>query len=201
MNETQSMKLLETAALRRSGIQLASRGEWENCFGVDPAKSQGHKEWIVAAGEDIAIESLFCDASGELRGFIGFRRSLGPTRDRSDFWLNVIEKTKPLELQGPHEHIAAWLEILGQPSMLEDPAHGVELGVFNQWNSAGPVTLHSDRLTEDDLQHGPDWILRGATSPICREYHWVAPADFWVADVVSHKEQERYVLDSWLLPK
>ena len=56
-----------------------------------------------------------------------------------------------MELQGPKEHIAVWLEILGQPSLLDSPAHVVKLGVFNQWISAGPVSLHSGRLTATDL--------------------------------------------------
>jgi hypothetical protein len=187
------MKMLECTDLRRFRIQLASRGEWENWFDVDHANSQVAEEWVAAADKDLAIESVFCDASGGLRGFVGFRRSLEHTRARCDFWLDVIEKTKPLELHGPKEHVAAWLEILGQPSLLNGPAQGVELGVFNQWKSTGPVTLHSDRLTEADLRHGPDWIRHGATSPICLEHHWVAPADFWIAEVVSHKEQDRYV--------
>jgi len=195
------MKLLECTGLRRFGIQLASRGEWENSFVVDHASPQDTKEWVAAAGEDVAIESLFCNASGDRRGFIGFRRLFERTRDRCDFWLDIIEKTRPLELQGPKEHITAWLELLGQPSLLESPAQGVELGVWNQWNSAGPVTLHSGRLTESDLQHGPDWIRQGATAPIIREHYWEVPGDFWIADVVSHKEQKRYVLDPWLLPE
>ncbi len=199
--ETRRMKLLESAGLNRFGIQLASRGEWENSFAADHASSQVAKEWIAAAGKNVAIESLFCDASGDRRGFIGFRRSFEHTRDRCDFWLDVVEKTKPLELNGPREHIAVWLGLLGQPSLLDSPAKRVELGVWNQWNSAGPVLLHTERLTENDLHHGPDWIRQGATAPICREQQWAAPEDFWIADVVSHKEQERYVLDHWLLPE
>jgi len=79
---------------------------------------------------------------------------------------------------------------------------GADIGrLGNQWNSAGPVLLHTERLTENDLHHGPDWIRQGATAPICREQQWAAPEDFWIADVVSHKEQERYVLDHWLLPE
>ena len=194
------MKLLECTNLRRFCIQLASHGEWENAFIVGRASPQVVTKWVAAAGEDVAIESLFCNASGDNRGFMGFRRSFEHSRDRCDFWLNVIETTKQLESQGPMGHLSAWLEILGQPSLLDSPAQGVELGVWNQWNSAGPVSLHSDRLTENDLQNGPDWIRQGATAPIVREHYWDVPGDFWIADVVSHKEQERHVLDSWLLP-
>jgi hypothetical protein len=195
------MTLLESTGLKRFGIQLASRGEWENSFAADHANSQVAREWIAAAGKDVAIESLFCDALGDRKGFIGFRRSFEHTRDRCDFWLDVIENTKPLESHGPKKHIALWLEFLGQPSLLDSPATRVELGVWNQWKSAGPVLLHSERLTENDLLHGPNWIRQGATAPICRERQWASPGGFWIADVVSRKEQERYVLAPWLLPE
>lgn len=201
MNETHHMKLLECTGLRRFGIQLASCGEWENWFGADDVSSEAAEEWLAAADKDVAIESLFCDVAGGVRGFIGFRRFLENTPERCDYWLEVIERTKPLGLHGPEEHIALWLEILDQPSLLDTPAQGVELGVFNQWFSAGPISLHSDRLTGDDLQRGPDWLRRGATAPICREYQWATPADFWIADVVSNKEQDRYVLNRQLLPE
>jgi hypothetical protein len=194
------MNLLKQTGLTRSGIQLASRGEWEKAFAVGRADLDAIREWVATADEDVAVESVFSDPVGELRGFIGFRRRLTLAGDRCDFWQKIVERTKPLELQGPKEHIAVWLEILGQPSLLDSPAQVVKLGVFNQWISAGPVSLHSGRLTATDLELGPGWIRDGATAPICREHAWINPSEFWMADVVSHLDRGRYVVDPWLLP-
>ncbi len=195
------MNLLKQTGLTRSGIQLASRGEWEKAFAVGRADLDAIREWVATADEDVAVECVFSDHSGELCGFIGFRQRLASVGDRCDFWLNVIERTKPIESQGPREHIALWLEILDQPSLLESPAQVIKLGVFNQWVSAGPVSFHAGHLTPSDVELGPDWIRHGATAPICREYAWVTPANFWMAEVVSHLDQGRYVVDPQLLPE
>jgi hypothetical protein len=195
------MKLLARRDPKRTGIQIASRGEWEKAFAVGQADAAAIREWVATADEDVAVECVFSDPSGELCGFIGLRQRLALVGDRCDFWLNVIERTKPIESQGPREHIALWLEILNRPSLLESPAQVIKLGVFNQWISAGPVSLHSGHLTPRDVELGPDWIRHGATAPICREYEWVTPANFWMAEVVSNLDQGRYVIDTRLLPE
>jgi hypothetical protein len=158
-------------------------------------------DWLAAADKDVAIEALYCDSSGALQGFIGFRRCLEPAEDRRVFWLKVLESSRTLKNRNPKDNMTAWLELTGQPSLLDTPADGIELGVFNRWNSAGPIALHSDRLTREDFEIGPDWIRRGSTAPICREHFWRKPERIWVADVVSRQERGRYVLDSNLLPK
>ncbi len=193
------MNLLELTGLKRFEIQLARRGEWEDSFSVGGKDKQTINDWVAAAGKDVAIESLFCDAAGELKGFIGFRRCLEEENDRLNFWTDVIAKAKQMTAQDPREHAAAWLAHLDQPSRLESAPDKFEMGVWNQWISAGSVLLHSDRLTESALRSGPDWLRQGATAPICLERQWAVPDEFWIATVVSRKERGRHFLDSALL--
>jgi hypothetical protein len=117
---------------------------------------------------------------------IEFRRCLEAVEDRGLFWLKVLESSR--SPKNPKDNITEWLELISQPSLLDTPADGIELGVFNQWHSAGPMALHSNRLTRKDLQIGPEWISRGSTAPICREHFWQRPERIWVADVVSRRE-------------
>ncbi len=195
------MKLLDSVGLKRFGIQLAAGGKWENALVGDDLDFPSARNWITAAGPNIAIESLFCDASRNRAGFIGFRRSVEHEHDRCRFWIGVIEKTKPLRSLGPKEHIALWLDLLGQPSLLASPSDKIELGVWNQWKSAGAVPLHSERLTESDMRHGPDWSRQGATAPIVREQQWNSPQEFWIGEVLSKQRGERFFLPSSMLPE
>jgi hypothetical protein len=155
---------------------------------------------LIAAGADVAIESVYGDGSAALKGFFGFRRQIENSDQRSSFWQDVVAASAAYESRAPGEQLAAWLALLGQPSLLGVESAGTQLGVFNQWISAGPVTLRGDRLERSELDTGPAWIRDGATAPICRERYWLAPDQIWVAEVVSTNEGGRYCLDRTLLP-
>jgi hypothetical protein len=187
--------------LSRSGIQLASKGRWENAFTADFTSADAVNDWITTADKDVAIEALYCDGTGALQGFIGFRRCLERSDDRRAFWLKALESSKAFKDRNPKDDMTAWLDLIGQPSLLDTPPDGIELGIFNQWHSSGPIALHSDRLTREDFATGPDWIRQGSTAPICREHFWRKPERIWVAEVVSRQERGRFVMDSNLLPK
>ncbi len=194
------MKLLEVRKLRRSGIQLASGGHWENAFQIDFANREAIARWLSSADSDVAIEVIFFDQSETLAGFIGFRRIIEIADERVAFWQDILESLKDLGSEGPDVHLRACLMQLGHPPLLATSADGIELGVFNQWRSAGSIRLGSNRLTLQEREDGPDWIRRGATATICREYFWNSPEQIWIADAVSHLDSGRHILNAELLP-
>jgi hypothetical protein len=194
------MNLLTATGLRRSGVQFASGGRWEEAFSADDASVGAVERWLAAADRDVAVEALFCDAAGDLQGFMGFRRCLDETEDRITFWRGILAASKALETRKPEDNWKAWLKLLSTPSLLDNPADEIALGVFNKWPSAVPIVLRSERLTENHIAGGPDWVRQGSTAPICREYVWWKPERIWLADVVSHREGEGYFLDPNLLP-
>jgi hypothetical protein len=194
------MSLLTAKGLRRSGFQFAACGRWEEAFPADAANMAALEKWLTSAGEDVAVEALFCDAAGVLQGFMGFRRDYRSTADRIGFWMAVLAASNAADTQLPRDIWDAWLRLLGVPRLHIDRADEVVLGVFNQWNSAVPYVLHANRLTPSDMVAGPDWIRSGATAPICRENVWWKPERIWLADVVSHLDGDRYFLDGDLLP-
>jgi hypothetical protein len=194
------MNLLTATGLTRSGFQFASGGRWEEAFSTDDASGRPLARWLAAADKDIAVEALFCDVAGVLKDFMGFRRCLDEIEDRITFWTCVFSASMAMEMRKPEDNWKAWLNLLDRPSLLDNPANEIVLGVFNKWHSAIPFALNTERLTDDDIAVGPDWIRQGSIAPICREYVWWKPERIWVADVVSHREGERYFLDSNLLP-
>ena len=194
------MNLLTATGLRRSGFQFASGGRWEEAFSTDDASVGALERWLAAADKDIAVEALFCDAADVLRGFMGFRRCLDEIEDRITFWTCVLAASKAMETRMPEDNWKAWLKLLDMPSLLDNPTDEIVLGVFNKWHSAVPFALRSERLTDNDIAVGPDWIRQGSIAPICREYVWWKPERIWVADVVSHREGGRYFLDPNILP-
>jgi hypothetical protein len=78
--------------------------------------------------------------------------------------------------------------------MLKLPPKSVELGVFNQWRSAGTIRLTSESFVLSKIQDAPAWLQGGAEAPICKEAAWGIGDGFWVADNVSTRIDGRYYL-------
>jgi hypothetical protein len=79
------MEWLGNEALRRSSVQLALDGRWEEAISVAEMDSDSLRDWLVGAGVNIAIESVYCDDAGNLRGFFGFRQSIDNAHQRLSF--------------------------------------------------------------------------------------------------------------------
>ena len=194
------MKWLNHENLIRSSVQLASDGRWEDAVPIKSTDPHALRRWLAESGPDVAIESVYCDASGGLHGFFGFRRVLEDAEERASFWEGVVKATESYQVLAPGQQLAAWLGLLDVPSMLEATPSGTQLGVFNQWLSAGPVTLRGTRLREADIVSGPDWLRTGATAPICREHYWMTPERLWIAETLSVRKGGRYQVDPSVLP-
>lgn len=194
------MKWLGKVDLTRTSVQLASEGRWEDAVPADRTDPDALRRWLVEAGPNVAIESVYCDEAGNLKGFFGFRRVIEIADQRLSFWQNVVTASAPYQSQAPGEQLAAWLALLDVPSLLNLEPSGTQLGVFNQWLSAGPVTLHGNKLEREDVNSGPAWIRDGATAPICREQSWLAPVRVWVAETASSDNNGCYRIEPSLLP-
>jgi len=175
------MNWLDNEDLARSSIQLASDGRWEDAVAVERTDHEALDRWLAKSGPNIAIESIYCDSSGSLKGFFGFRRIIESSEQRLSIWQGVIG-------------------LLGAPHLLNSAPNGIELGVFNQWLSAAPIKLHKNRLDLADVNFGPGWIRDGATAPICREHYWMVSELFWIGEVVSSEANGRHWIDPSLLP-
>lgn len=194
------MNWLDNVNLVRSSVQLASDGHWEDAVPIERTDPRALRRWLTESGSNVAIESVYCNASGSLHGFFGFRRIIKDAEERASFWEGMLKAADPYQSRAPGEQLAAWLGLLGVPSVLEATPAGTELGVFNQWLSAGPVKLPGTRLNEADIVSGPDWLRIGATAPICRERFWLAPERVWVAETLTFFEGGRYRVDPSVLP-
>ncbi len=194
------MEWLGNEALRRSSVQLALDGRWEEAISVAEMDSDSLRDWLVGAGVNIAIESVYCDDAGNLRGFFGFRQNIENAHQRLAFWRDVVAASSNYEFRAPGEQLAAWLALLGEPPLLSTEAAGTKLGVFNQWLTAGSVPLDRVRLDESDVSSGPAWLRDGATAPICRELYWLAPERIWLAETACDRVDGLYRLDRSLLP-
>lgn len=192
------MTFLDEPGLVRAGFQFSTGGRWEAAHAFDPANPASFDLWLEGAVLDVAVEAVFRDAENRLRGFIGLRRSID--RDRATFWRALIAAAAP-PFAGPRATLLSWLEHDDKPSLLEDPPDGIELGVFNQWQSAGSIALPFGRLTDAQWVTGPAWLRDGASAPICREQFWRRPEKIWIADVVSHPDDDRHVLGAALRPQ
>jgi hypothetical protein len=192
------MERLVSGDVSVAGLQLASQGSWEDAFKVDGASKHQLDDWLTAAGPDVAIEAIFHDSSKTICGFVGLRGEIADSVGRLEFWRSLLEQTKPARGHSISQLVDAWV---GQDrSFLNREPDRRELGVFNQWRSAGAVILESDRLTASDFKTGPVWLTNGATAPICLELVWKASVEFWVAEVVSHLEGGRHFLNSKFCP-
>ena len=194
------MEWLDNENLVRSSVQLASDGRWDDAVPIERTDCHALRRWLAESGPNVAIESVYCNASGDLQGFFGFRRIFEVAEERASFWEGVVKATEAYQSLAPGQQLAAWLGLLGVPSMLEATPSGTQLGVFNQWLSAGPVTLRGTRLREADIVSGPDWLRTGATAPICREHYWMTPERVWIAETLSVRKGGRYQVDPSVLP-
>jgi hypothetical protein len=191
------MTFLDEPGLVRSGFQFATEGRWETAHAFDPASPASFDSWLEGAALDVAVEAVFRDSDNQLRGFIGLRRSTG--LNRAAFWRALLAATAPPDA-GVRATLQSWLEHDGQPTLLDAPPDSIELGVFNQWRSAGAIALGPGGLTGAQWATGPAWLRDGATAPICREQSWRRPEKIWIADVVSQPDGDRHVLAPSLPP-
>jgi hypothetical protein len=68
------MKWLDHENLVRSSVQLASDGRWEDAVPIESTDPHALRRWLAGSGPNVAIESVYCNTSGGLQGFFGFRR-------------------------------------------------------------------------------------------------------------------------------
>jgi hypothetical protein len=184
------MKILKASSLTKFGIQLASGGAWERAVNVTGCTV----DWIHESGENIAIEAVYLGPSGELAGFVGFRKTISDPVERCAFWQSVVSNTPFFEPDTPSTQVSIWLENLNLSCMLIPPPKSIELGVFNQWRSAGTIRLTSERFVLPKILDAPAWLQGGADAPICKEAAWDIGDGFWVADNVSTRIGGRYYL-------
>jgi len=194
------MEWLGKDNLTRTSIQIAAEARWEDAVSVEQTDIDALRRWFVDAGPNVAIEGVYCDEARNFVGFFGFRRIIEDADQRISFWLSVIAASKAYQMQAPCHQLAAWLSLMGVPSPFSSAPAGTQLGVFNQWLSAGPVNLNDGRLERQDVNAGPAWIREGATAPICKEQFWLAPERVWIAQSVSRFDKGRYRIDPHLLP-
>jgi hypothetical protein len=184
------MRILKATCLKRLGVQWASDGAWERAVSADGCTD----DWIKASGENIAIEVVYLGPSGELAGFVGFRKIISNAAERCAFWQSVVSKASFSEPDTPSTQVASWLEFLNLSCLLKLPPNSVELGVFNQWQSAGTIRLTSEIFVLSKIPDAPAWLQGGADVPICKEAAWDIGDGFWVADNVSTRIGGRYYL-------
>lgn len=184
------MKILKASGLKRFGVQLASEGAWERAVNVAGCTA----DWIDESGADIAIEAVYLRPSGELAGFVGFRKIISDPSERCAFWQSVVSKVSFSAPDTPSTQASSWLEDLKLSCMLKLPPKSIELGIFNQWRSAGTIRLTSERFVLPKILDAPAWLQGGADAPICKEAAWDIGDGFWVADNVSTRIGGRYYL-------
>ena len=184
------MRILKASCLKRLGVQWASDGAWERAVSADGCTD----DWIKASGENIAIEAVYLRLSGELAGFVGFRKIISDPAERCTFWQSVISKASFSAPDTPSTQASNWLQDLNLSYLLKLPPSFIELGVFNQWRSGGTIRLTSERFVLSEVSDAPAWLQGGADVPICKEAAWDIGDGFWVADNVSTRIGGRYYL-------
>jgi hypothetical protein len=182
--------ILKATCLKRLDVQCASDGAWERAVSADGCTD----DWIKATGENIAIEAVYLRPSGELAGFVGFRKIISDPAERCVFWKSVISKASFSAPDTPSTQASIWLQYLNLSFLLKLPPSFIDLGVFNQWRSAGTIRLTSERFVLSKIPDAPAWLQDGADAPICKEAAWDIGDGFWVADNVSTKIGGRYHL-------
>ncbi len=184
------MRILKASCLKRLGVQLASDGAWDRAVSADGCT----EDWIEASGENIAIEAVYLSPSGALAGFVGFRKIISDPVERCAFWQTVISKASLSAPDTPSTQASIWLQDLNLSSLLKLAPSFVELGVFNQWRSAGTIRLTSETFVLPKISDDPAWLQGGADAPICKEAAWDIGDGFWIADNVSTRIGGRYYL-------
>lgn len=189
------MSILEREGLLQSGIQLASAGEWESAIDVSQFTDAELQRWLLEADRDIAIEVLFDEVAGALAGFVGLRHHCDDAKKRAALWMEVVDVTRRVGSCSGRNYVAIWCNHFNKPLFIDDRTpDSFELGVFNQWRSAGSVILPSGRITGENLVSAPRWAQDGATAPICYERVWRSPLNVWVASVVSEFRDGRHFI-------
>jgi hypothetical protein len=94
-----------------------------------------------------------------------------------------------LELTGNNDYF-----LQGSPSK-------IELGINNNWNSAGPCTIWKEgepmptRETMADKLKGHDILLQNKLSFMCMEHIFNQPSNHWLSVEVSNQTEGEYTLD------
>lgn len=183
-------------------LQFAQNGIWERVQTVYPDSFEdlyNLSNWLNLAARDVAVELLFLDHASELAGFFGVRTIDIPSPSRTLMWMRLATLAATSKYKPFSELTSLCLEALNFPPMLPDKQPGFELGVFNFWKTAKPLTLGNSPLeqltTLMATQAGPAWLHTGHKSPICLEYVWHVPAHIWIARNISTRSQGRYFVD------
>ncbi len=184
------MRILKSSCLKRLGVQLASDGAWDRAVSADGCTD----DWIETSNENIAIEAVYLSPSGELAGFVGFRKIISEPVERCAFWQTVMSKASLSASDTPSTQASIWLQDLNLSCLPKLPPSYFELGVFNQWRSAGTIRLTLERFLLSKNPDAPAWLQGGADAPICKEAAWDIGDGFWVADNVSTRIGSRYYL-------
>ena len=183
-------------------LQFAQNGVWEDVQTVLPNRFEdlySLMTWLDGAARDVAVEALFVDTTSELFGFFGVRTQDFPNAERTLMWMRLATLVASGQRRPFTELMSLCLAALNLPPVLPDIEPTFELGVFNFWNTAGPVILGTspvENLTElIATQEGPSWLYKGHQAPICLEYVWQVPTHLWISRNVSTKSGELYFLD------
>lgn len=190
------MSLPDFGKATSTHLQLASAGKWENAVQPDDLTEDNLDAWLSTTASDVAIEAVFKDSTGKLLGFVGFRRILEEMEARRVFWKSLMEQSRAASKHDTSAYIEAWLWQMVTPLLLQNPPSSLELGVFNQWKSAGSIQLVEGVELAQLVQSGPSWLRSGATAPICLERVWRTPDRFWIAECVSRLIDGNYQLDA-----
>lgn len=184
-------------------LQFAQNGVWEDVQTVFPNSFEdlyNLATWLDGAARDVAVETLFLDEKSELSGFFGVRTQDYPNAGRTLMWIRLASLAASGKRRPFTELMSLCLTALNlSPVWPNHVEPTFELGVFNFWNTAGPVVLGKvpvEKLTElIASQTGPLWLYEGHQAPICLEYVWQIPTHLWISRNISTKSGDLYFVD------
>lgn len=214
------------------GLQLAREGCWEEALGLGPGDPPWTEETLFAwAGEstDLALEVLFRAPGGRL-AFLGIRFPLpqgGGTETGhsvpgflfrrlaacAEAFRRFTGQRRPKGTSGERPFLTAFHGTLDGPLFPEgmlaafptEPPDFLEVGVFNQWRSAGSCILW--RRGEPPLERSAlrrrleehSRLLRPFAAPVMLEIARRTPVPAWLGVQVSRKGPEGECLSEAML--
>ncbi len=125
-------------ASRVDKLQIAVRGEWENCLILergDASASRRFTKWLSDVDGEFAVE-LFTSLSAPDDCFVGVRFP-NPTSGAEHAIATLVEATA-----GSGTPFGEGLEMLAQAAggeLFENEPDFLELGLLNDWNPFGPL--------------------------------------------------------------
>lgn len=173
---------------RRTWMQAAAGGRWEDSRGIDtPAADREVRSLVRAAGAgDVAVEFEWL---GHPLVFVGARRAHGEDRAFEDAAVAVAEAS-------PADPAVALAGLAGaEPG---EPLT-VELGAANAWRSIGPLRLWTrgdppfGGSVDALLDERPD--LRSCVRPVALEVTFDGRRQSWIGRELSRPTGGRHVTD------